>query len=638
MNSISTVHVAGSRWLVGVVLVASLMACPGAKPELTLSITKPTADLSTNTNVPVTLEIPERTPDQFTALNVVLERKRATDPDTAYAPIKTFDRNSPYPFTTTWDIKAETDGSYALRAKATYTGGGFNSDTLTTTSDPRKIALDRQAPTITERTPAPDAKNVSVRTPIKVTFSKSVLASSLTDASVKLSSNGTGVARTLTLSADSKTLTITPGSVPSAPAKIEVALSDGIADALGNKLSSAGMWSWDVPAFVPIGDPLAGIPASPKATQPSIALDTNGNPVVAFTDSLDITNPRVFVSLWDGSRWQALGGALSGTPDDTRGTTAPSLVIDASGRPVVAWAQSESATEAAYRAFVWRWSRTTWKDLGNPTVSPAKNSNYLVRPNMAINAEGDPIIASIITKGQPDSLGLLDAYQSVNAFSATLNNWIDLSDSLMGYNDFKFASTSSNTIFSISSSTPIHFSDAVLPETIFVNQLIGRIWSTVGSFPKGLQTSSSSIAINSKGIPIVVWCSNLSPSDKSINLQASSWNGSTWQNFGDAFSGRPGKTQGTNPVLAIDANDNPVVAWLEPQQIVVDGKKIYEVFLTRWNGSGWQAPIGPISANPGTTSASSLQLVLDSSGTPILAWSEEDGSGGSRIYVYRLNR
>jgi Bacterial Ig-like domain len=139
----------GPHALVGVLLTVLLAACLGAKPELTLTIAKPTADQATNTNVPITLEIPGRTPDQFTALNVFLERKRATDPDTAYTTIKPFDRTSPYPFTATWDIKSEADGAYVLRARATYSGGGFSSDTFTTISDPRKITLNRQAPKVT---------------------------------------------------------------------------------------------------------------------------------------------------------------------------------------------------------------------------------------------------------------------------------------------------------------------------------------------------------------------------------------------------------------------------------------------------------------------------------------------------------
>ncbi len=158
-------HPYRSRLLVCVALTALLTACPGSKPELTLSITKPSADLTTNTNVPVTLEIPGRTLDQFTALNVVFERKRASDPDASYAPIATFDRTSKYPFTSTWDVKAETDGSYALRAKATYTGGGFSSDTFTTTSDPRKIALDRRAPTVA----LAGSASVTSETPLKLT-------------------------------------------------------------------------------------------------------------------------------------------------------------------------------------------------------------------------------------------------------------------------------------------------------------------------------------------------------------------------------------------------------------------------------------------------------------------------------------
>jgi hypothetical protein len=144
-------------YLTSALLGVLLTACIGSKPELTLTITKPTADLITNTNVLIALEMPGRTPDQFNALNLVLERKRATDPDTTYAPIATFDRTSPYPFTTTWDIKGEADGAYTLRARATYSGGGFSNDTFTTISSPRGIVFDRQTPTVANRVPAPNA-------------------------------------------------------------------------------------------------------------------------------------------------------------------------------------------------------------------------------------------------------------------------------------------------------------------------------------------------------------------------------------------------------------------------------------------------------------------------------------------------
>jgi hypothetical protein len=618
---------------IGVVLVTLLMACPGAKPELTLTITKPTADLTTNTNVSITLEIPGRTPDQFTALNLVLERKRASDPDTAYAPIATFDRTNPYPFNTTWGVKAETDGAYTLRARATYTAGGFSGDILSATSGPRGIVLDRQAPAINERLPAPDAKNVGVRSPIRVTFSKPILVSSLTDTSVKLLSNGVSVGRMLVLSTDGKTLTVTPGSVPSAPAKLEVALSDGITDAVGNKLSSAGTWSWDAPAFLPIGDPLVGVNGTSRATQPAMALDASGNPVVAFTDSLDGTNPRVFVNRWDGSRWQALGGALSGTPGDARGTSAPSLVVDVSGRLVVAWMQSESATEEAYRTFVWRWDGTAWKDLGNPRVSTYKNTLKL-KPYLYFDNQNSVVVAAITEEPDP-SCGGSDLCRAPHVRPYSLSRydgsvWQTVSTDVPHYEDGVSLSFNSKNIPIVTHAYNVLLFPSPPTYSTVVSRLEGTTWADIGTLAsKATPAILSSLTMDSKDNPVVFWRGDTTGSE---NIRVSRLNGANQQDFGSPFSSGYGLS------LVLDRYDNPFTAWLKDQaKPTSDGKTITDVFFTRWNGSSWQAPVGPISANPGATSASGLQLALDSNGTPVLAWSEEDGSGGSKVYVYRFN-
>ncbi len=618
-------RIAVSRWLVCGFLTAFLTACPSAKPELTLTITKPTADLTTNTNVPITLEIPGHTPDQFTALNVVLERKRASDPDTAYEPIANFDRTKPYPFTKIWDVKAEADGAYALRAKATYTGGGFSSDTFTITSDPRKIVLDRQAPTITERTPAPDAKNVSVRTPIKVTFSRPVLTSSLMDASVKLSSNGTGVARTLALSADGKTLTITPESLLSAPSKLEVALSDGITDVVGNKLSSAGTWSWDVPAFLPVGDPLVGITGSPKARQPALAIDPSGNPVVAFTDGLEITNKRVFVQRWDGTRWQPLGGALSSTLSNAGSTSAPALVVDASGRPTVAWMQNT----LSFRTFVNVWDGGTWKDIGNPRESTYNNIS-IAKPLLALDNDNEIVASTFTEESDPSCTGLCHG-PTINLFSLNrLSNssWQTLSNEPI---DFE-----ANSLIFDSKNAPIMagWSKIFSPyRNTIVRKLESGKWSQVGSFESLPGFVLPSLSLDRKGALSVVWGGS-AQANPGANLRISQWENSNWKDFSTPFS------NGSFPTLIFDKENKPIAAWLVSQSsLSPKGSEINHIFFTRWDGVKWQTVIGPVFADSGlTTINSEAQLKIDSSGTPIMAWSEENSLGDSKVYVYRFNR
>jgi Bacterial Ig-like domain len=625
----TTTHTIYSRFYVQYIasawLVVLLTACLGSKPELALTIAKPTADLATNTNVPVTLEIPGHTPDQFTALNIVLERKRASDPDTAYAPIATFDRNSPYPFTTTWDIKGEADGAYALRARATYTSGGFSSDTLSSVSQPRGVTLDRQVPMITDRLPLPDAKNVSVKSLIRVTFSKPIRVSSLTDASVKLSNKGVDLPRTLALSADGKTLTITPGSVLNAPTTLSIAISDAITDVVGNKFSSAVSWSWDEPTFYRIGDPLGTV----KAVQPSLALDSNGYPIVAFID-LDGTVSRVFVQRWDGSNWKALGGALSTTPGDTRGVNSPQVRVDSSGRPVVAWVQSDSATANSFRTFVRRWDGSSWQDLGGPRSSPTPPSTSTYPLSLALDGAGNPVIAA-----SPN-----DATYRLWVDHRDVSNWKTFDEGLSGRSDADKDGPSNPSLALDATGFPVVVWRQTPASLIGSSINASRIepnrnqWLRLPSLPESYNYESTSLAVGTDNIPVVAWheYNGVESLVFAANLTSSGW-----QKLGTDLSAVTGNSFARDPTIALDSSNNPVVAWTESIAPSVGFPSLYDVFISRWNGSTWVQLGGPLSAIPGLTDAENVRLALDSSNTPVLAWSEKDGSG-SKVYVYRQNR
>jgi hypothetical protein len=65
---------------------------------------------------------------------------------------------------------------------------------------------------------------------------------------------------------------------------------------------------------------------------PSLALDSSGNPVVSWHED-DGTSSNIYVKRWTGSSWQPLGSFLD--VNTNLNAFNPSLALDSSGNPVV---------------------------------------------------------------------------------------------------------------------------------------------------------------------------------------------------------------------------------------------------------------------------------------------------------------
>ncbi len=70
----------------------------------------------------------------------------------------------------------------------------------------------------------------------------------------------------------------------------------------------------------------------------TMALDANGSPIVAFLRGSFGSNASTLEVLRNtGGAWVAMGGVLDSTPNATQGIGEPSLAIDGTGQPWVAW-------------------------------------------------------------------------------------------------------------------------------------------------------------------------------------------------------------------------------------------------------------------------------------------------------------
>ena len=137
------------------------------------------------------------------------------------------------------------------------------------------------------------------------------------------------------------------------------------------------------------------------ALTPSIAVDADGNPMVAWTDSNYCEyydcDREIYLKRYNGSSWEEFssgsasnGGISNNTSDSFR----PSLAADSDGNPIVAWENYSSGT---YQIFAKRWDENNriWVEMdGSATGGGISDGNdYSKWPSLAIHPDGSPVAA-----------------------------------------------------------------------------------------------------------------------------------------------------------------------------------------------------------------------------------------------------
>jgi hypothetical protein len=249
-------------------LALALTACPGGNPPPALSvrITSPVGTVATKGSVSFQV-VAEGSPE-------AVELLRDGSPLVALVP----------PYSYTWDTTGTPEGTYTLTARA-------RRGSQTATSDPVQVRVDRTPPQITARRPAVGEGNVYLGQPLTLTFDEPLLPASLGNA--RLSQGGTNLPLGPTLSSDGTQLSLRPQSLPSFtpdPASLSLSL-DGVSDLVGNAVSGSS-YSFSAPFWHQLGT-ILDANTNRDAFLPSLALDAEGHPVVAWSES-DGTSDNIY--------------------------------------------------------------------------------------------------------------------------------------------------------------------------------------------------------------------------------------------------------------------------------------------------------------------------------------------------------
>lgn len=471
-------------------------------------------------------------------------------------------------------------------------------------------APDTTPPTIIGHTPGVNAGNVSARDPISVTFSKAIKASSIDGESVILAgAAGVAIARTASLSADGRTLTVSPSSLPAVPNALTLELTAAVTDTSGNALAPAS-WTWTLPDWLTVGGALNAV-SSHDVEPPVLALDAAGKPVVSFSET-DGSNSNVYTWRWTGAAWQALGGALnlvSGHDAFLAG-----LVVDAGGSPIVSIPESDGARLDLY---VQRWDGNAWRAVGGP-VNPVFGQSISLTAGLALRPDGNPVMAIEEFDGMKNK---------VYAPAWTGSAWEPLGGPLnlaAGTRSFGLgiAANAAGAIALASEESDGAHSN------LYVQRWDGAAWQPLGgaiNAVSGHDPYGPFVALDPAGSPVVAFTES---DGARVSAYAARWTGSAWAYLGTGVpsSGTSADARG----VAVDANGNVVVA------AFAHTSASNFVVVQRWNGSGWQ-PVGSSVTGPGGVDASPSGLVLDANGAPVIAYTAVQ-NGVRSAYVTRYNQ
>ena len=554
--------------------------------------------MSTNGVVSVQLNVSGGTPDQVELL-VDGSRQALMSEPWQYA----------------WQTASVPEGEHVLTARATKAGKTY-------TSPVRKVIVDRTAPTIAVRTPAAGATNVPVAATISATFSEPVNPATVTTASVTLTSGSSAVPRTVSLSADRKTLTITPSSPPVPPVTWTVALN-GVTDPAGNALQPpSSAWTFAYPAWLPVGGALSAVAGTTLAEKPQLKIDPMGRPVVAWIET-DGAEKNVYVRRWGGTQWQTLGTKLSALSGTGANVAELSMMLDAAGNPVIAWGEEQGLNAGIY---VSRWNGTNWTYVGANAHSNS-NHNAIQNVSLAIDALGNPTVSWFAWE-RSGEISLPIPY---------VKNWTGIEwgqhpkpeapfnnlNQCYGERETSVVSSGSGLVAAFQCFAEGNPNPGM---PLYVSRWANGVWQAMGTANyagTGGTAHDINVATNPSGALVIAWTQNNS------SIHVARWTGSSWQQLGSQANWNAGNASSTS--LTLLPSGSPLVVWIDAS---TPGSPLG---VSGWSGTAWYS-VGPAMSadSSSSTTVANPSIATDSADSVYVAFQEGSASSGD-VFVYRAN-
>jgi len=368
------------------------------------------------------------------------------------------------------------------------------------------------------------------------------------------------------------------------------------------------------------------------ALDPSLATGPGGT-YLAWADSRN-GNFEIYVLMQAAGAWHMLAGSAhnGGVSNSLRSSRRPSIALDASGNPVVAWTEfSASGSDILVAAFD---PAANEGQGGWVAVGSSLNAGGISGTGNADNAMIVNTASGLAVAWEDDSSGSAQVY--VRRFSG--GNWIEVgagsasgggvTNVAGGIRDLAFATD--GTKLAVAWSHPVTGIDQV-----FLLESSGSTWNPLAGSGSGTglsntaQDATSPAVAYHAGSLFVAWQQNRPPNVQPTAIYAARFNGTSWGDAGPASRSGVGVSNSQGAALDPQLASNGGRLHLVWKDETVRINQI-ALFARVWDGAGFDEELPGDASAQGVSETGGqmreLALAVNAAGHPFVAWEETAAS------------
>lgn len=357
----------------------------------------------------------------------------------------------------------------------------------------------------------------------------------------------------------------------------------------------------------------------------SLAVDSQGRPAIAMMYHF---NDDIYVRRWNGSMWTGFFNtgindfdAISVPLGD--GAEAPAIAFDPSDRPVVAWQDSSGAQLAHWTGSTWTGYDTVNPDANNSTFEFDTLSGSGATPSLAVDASGNPHVAW--SEGVSIEYARWNGSSYVGQFGAAPET---VSSAGLGNTLPDLALNASGVPFVVWENFSSGPDQNV--RLAYANSGSSAWTGLMGAPPdetSAQQNVQGSLAIDPSGRPVLSWLGDVSDEIHVQHWDGSTYRGYIASGALSDDQLTPSADSSANAVIQSDSSGRPVIAWEEAD---LSPGTFADIAVARFNGSAYVALDGSAGFTrvdpPVEDSSFTVSMVVGTlDDQPHLAWTDDEG-------------
>jgi len=360
--------------------------------------------------------------------------------------------------------------------------------------------------------------------------------------------------------------------------------------------------------FHPMGLQEYICPNGSNALNPKVAMDANGNALVAWEQS-DGVNIQIFKSEYTNGVWTHPSSLSDNISPDGQDAYSPEVAMDETGNAIIAWIQYDGAN---WQTFKSERRNGIWKHPSNLSEKICPSGQNVSTSKVAMNEE-----SAIIVWNQSDSKQL-QIFKSEYRLGAWKHpEGLDDNISIGGtyaQSPQVAMDDNNNAMIVWEQIDGSHYQ-------IYKSEYREGAWThpvqlSDNISPNGQNASKSQVKMDNNGNTIIVW----HQTDGSVfKIFKSEYRSGIWthpSSLADAIV-----SNAFDPQVALDDNGNALIAWIQN-----DGVKD-QVFLSEYRSGVWKYPDFLFeNISPDGSNTMHSKAAMDGHGNAIVVWAQDEVS------------